>query len=215
MLQFFYTLDYQDGPKMPEGSTHNLAIHASVYRIAEKYEIMPLKDLAKQKFEKMIKGHWKDPSLPTAIQVIHNTTPSSDRGLRDILTRSIKGHVKELLVKPDFAGIIKSYGDFAIDLINAAFNAEGNKTQEYKLTRLVDHGYTCDNCGRECLVQCTHCARIWTDTEGLGTTMRDQRIYHRRKRGESMARNVMACCRACRHDDFLRCIQCGTMLTLL
>lgn len=118
MLEFFYTLDYQDGPKILEGSTHNLVTHASVYGIAEKYEITPLKVLAKQKFENMIKGQWDDPSLPDAIEIIYNTTHNTDRGLRTILTTSIKGQNKKLLQKPQFADVVRSCGDFAVDLMN-------------------------------------------------------------------------------------------------
>ena len=165
MLEFFYTLDYQDGPKIPEGSTYNLATHASVYGIAEKYEIMPLKDLAKQKFETMIKEQWNDPSLPDAIEIIYNTTHNADRGLRTILTTSIKGQIKKLLPKPQFADVVRSCGDFAVDLMNAvcSVNVDSPPT---KLLEHVAQGKNCWKCGTSYLIKCCECSKYWLDTEG-------------------------------------------------
>jgi speckle-type POZ protein len=46
-----------------------------------------LKDLAAQKLESAIKEFWDADEFMRTVQTIYNTTPPTDRGLRDLVVR--------------------------------------------------------------------------------------------------------------------------------
>ncbi|KAH8698146.1 BTB/POZ protein [Phaeosphaeriaceae sp. PMI808] len=109
MLQFFYTIDY----------AYDTALHAKVYAIAENYDIKPLKDLARVKFEKAADRDWDSPYFPTTISFVYTSTPPSDRGLRDIVIKRSKDHLNALLDSPEFGCMIEGNGVFGRDLVKA------------------------------------------------------------------------------------------------
>src|SRR2546421_4414865 len=107
MIDFLYTRDYSDEPSEEEASeirskqqntltnvdddlrglSHHSAttsqlINISVYQIADKYDLGGLKVLAKSKFMSRSSDTWKD-GLVSVLGMIYQTTPASDRGLRD------------------------------------------------------------------------------------------------------------------------------------
>lgn len=109
MLQFCYTTDY----------TYDTALHAKVYAIAEKYNIKPLKDLARTKFETAADRDWDSPYFPTTIDFVYTSTPPNDRGLRDIVVKLSRDHLKSLLYRPGFESMMEDNGDFGKDLVKA------------------------------------------------------------------------------------------------
>ncbi|KAL8920631.1 MAG: hypothetical protein Q9208_006113 [Pyrenodesmia sp. 3 TL-2023] len=64
-----------------------------VYALAEKYDIQPLKDLAKEKFELRSATPWEDDDLVAVTELVHNVTPATDRGLRDLTVRHCSEHI--------------------------------------------------------------------------------------------------------------------------
>ena len=113
MFQFLYTSEYgesthatvmhenRDGPSddLPtEADEYEcFASHVRVYAIADKYDIVDLKSLAKSKLQSLISGRWPIPFFPALIQGILNSTPPKDTGLRDIIIPICAEHVTELL----------------------------------------------------------------------------------------------------------------------
>ncbi|PGG98662.1 hypothetical protein AJ80_09499 [Polytolypa hystricis UAMH7299] len=103
MIDYLYTLDYDDGSTAPEerppqedpGTLNQMAspswLNAQVYAIGEKYGIRGLKDIARKK------------TLHSArFLSVYESTNSNDRGLRDVVTK----------VACQNAGILKSQQDF-------------------------------------------------------------------------------------------------------
>ena len=124
MLEYLYTIDYKDdhdvsNPFNPRTMESSLVVNANVYAIAEKYDVRALKSLAEQKFAEALETQWNSDSLPVAVEIVYTTTPSSDRGLRDCITRLIERHRNDLLKKKGFLQAVGANGDFAIDVVKA------------------------------------------------------------------------------------------------
>ncbi|KAI9765219.1 MAG: hypothetical protein M1840_007711 [Geoglossum simile] len=81
-----------------------------VYAIADKYGIIELKQLAKRRFERWAGQNWSHKDFPVIVREVFKSTPSSDRGLRDIVCRVSADNVKELVEKKQ-AEYLKEIGD--------------------------------------------------------------------------------------------------------
>ena len=89
-----------------------LVCNASLYSMGEKYGINGLKGIASEKSAVVFKQRewsvpWNSPNisigaLGTAIKRIYDTTPESDKGLRDQVLGYAKLHLKGLLTREDF-----------------------------------------------------------------------------------------------------------------
>lgn len=92
----------------------------TVYALAEKYDIQDLKDLAKEKFRGRSASHlWRYSDLFDALEVIYSNTPSSDRGLRDIISKlcANTNDEEDLLEKPRFRELMSKDGSMALDVL--------------------------------------------------------------------------------------------------
>lgn len=136
MLQFIYTGDYSD-LSSDDPDTPILAsamVNVEIYAIAEKYDIRTLKELAKKKFESSVdfsNANMSDVSI--IIEFVYRTTPSSDRGLRDIIAPYLTSLKTELRASDDFMDLIKNKldGDFAIDVIEAWVSSKASQGSTY------------------------------------------------------------------------------------
>lgn len=118
MLRFLYASDYPDNA---EGSDQ-LLVNAKVYALADKYQIGPLKDLAKEKFSAALKSGWDIVNFPEVIEAVYRTTLASDRALRDCLAPFMKKHIEELRKHKGFMGLVSDRladGEFADGFIDA------------------------------------------------------------------------------------------------
>jgi len=125
MLQFCYTYDYQiivdDKALASDVVVDPMLVNARIYFVADKYDIGPLKDLAKKKFEEVVKEQWRLESFPTVIKAIYENTLPSD-SLRVCLVSVVKRHKKELRESIAFMEVVRSGGDFAADVFDAWTN---------------------------------------------------------------------------------------------
>ena len=118
MLRYLYTSDYRDDAN----GDRPLLVNAKMYSIGDKYSIEALKELAEYKFSDALDAGWDIVSFPEVIDTVYNTTPASDRGLRDRLTPVLLEHKEELHEHEGFNSLITGKladGDFAMDVINA------------------------------------------------------------------------------------------------
>ncbi|KAI4112896.1 MAG: hypothetical protein LQ338_008258 [Usnochroma carphineum] len=97
--------------------------NALVYALAEKYDIQDLKVIAKDKF-----GHrsafsflWDIDNVISVLEVVYNTTPTIDRGLRDIAAQIGSQHIDassgKALDKPRFQELVSKDGALALDIL--------------------------------------------------------------------------------------------------
>lgn len=68
----------------PTANSRILEVNATVYALAEKYECPDLKTMAIKKFGYAAKEMIIDREVLETIRIVYDSTPSSDRGLRDI-----------------------------------------------------------------------------------------------------------------------------------
>lgn len=130
MIDFLYTLDYDDRPsssvvaeeaKQQQACTSDqassLLVNAKVYIIADKYGLEALKWFACTKYTKVLTNTWNSPFFPeSACHVLENTM-ESDRPLRDVIVRVASEHAKDLLDRDDFVDMLKNHGDVAADIL--------------------------------------------------------------------------------------------------
>jgi len=117
MIDYLYRLDYDGKATKTYGC---LRLNALVYAMAEKYEILPLKELAKQKTaEAMERGNWGMEAFVEALDTVWTTTPQSDRGLRDQCIPFFLKHKHIIRSDKIFVEIVRNNGDLAVDIVQA------------------------------------------------------------------------------------------------
>lgn len=131
MLRFMYSFDYSN-----IYGTSTMAFDAQVYQIADKYDIPGLKAHSKDKFGAAITTGWSMDDFPLAVTVVYESTPSADRGLRDLVVETSQENIDKLLEHDDFCALIRKTPDFTADLIPFLCG---------KLSRTT-HRYECPSC---------------------------------------------------------------------
>jgi hypothetical protein len=69
-----------------------LSIHADMYALGDKYQVVGLQHLAASKFRACLAEHWNSPDFITAVQIAYTSTPDSNRMLRDVVVQGFKDH---------------------------------------------------------------------------------------------------------------------------
>lgn len=114
-----------------------------VYAIAEKYHIPELKELAKTKFLSQANRLMSADSLmlsdtfPEVITTVYKSTPESDRGLRNIVSRICVKHVRTLIEKEAFKDVIRKIGDFGVDVLYGALKYDDGLLEQAQAEKIV------------------------------------------------------------------------------
>ncbi|RYP78958.1 hypothetical protein DL770_006798 [Monosporascus sp. CRB-9-2] len=136
MLRFMYHFDYNN---IHGAST--MVFNAQVYSLADKYIIPTLKDQAREKFRTAISTGWAMDDFPLAIAEVYNSTPESDRGLRDPTVEIARTNINKLRGNELFRDALKEIPTFAAEMvISVSENMKGQTTQKTQKT------YECPNC---------------------------------------------------------------------
>ena len=109
-----------------------------MYGMGDKYGILGLKGVASEKFAATLKlpewhAEWTCSevsvgSLATAIRCIYDSTPESDKGLRDQILKYAKLHLKRLLTLEDFKAVLAEVPEFSYQLL--VQEAEGRQSED-------------------------------------------------------------------------------------
>jgi hypothetical protein len=144
MISYLYTFDYKDEQhpdtededsnsvstdKKTETTTEEhqtmsdhgedqpaLVSSVRVYAIADKYDIQPLKELAKERFCNWAEDNWDHENFSDIVRELFESTPNSDRGLRDFVIRIVATHADLLSQKDKFRQVIEDFGDLGLGL---------------------------------------------------------------------------------------------------
>ena len=127
MISFFYSGKYDEG-KAPPAAVKNLhplwgpvlMANTLVYSLADKYDVDPLKALAKSKIEKIDFAAWDCKEFPDIIETVFDSTPDSDHGLRDIMARICSDHVDEVLTSETWKEVLENNGAIGIAILKSA-----------------------------------------------------------------------------------------------
>jgi len=101
-----------------------------VYAIAEKYGIAELKEMAKAKFQGRARSLLSAKEFPEIIRELYRSTPSSDRGLRDIVSRVCAPQGSTIVGNPDLNATIVEIGEFGLDLLREVLKYENRRVEE-------------------------------------------------------------------------------------
>lgn len=93
-----------------------LTVNTQMYALADKYEIIGLKALAKTKFEQAVLQHWFSRAFAHAAELAFSSTHPSDRGLRDVVVSAINQH-RELVNYEEWQNLLDSGNGVAWTLV--------------------------------------------------------------------------------------------------
>ena len=93
-----------------------LLLHAKLYEVADKYDILELKELVITKFTLVCSEHWSSELFAPAAYHVFSTTPESDKGLRDVVTRTIADNMS-ILGSPAVGALLNEFNGFAVSLL--------------------------------------------------------------------------------------------------
>ncbi|KAF2846716.1 hypothetical protein T440DRAFT_482319 [Plenodomus tracheiphilus IPT5] len=105
-------------PELDIEKSH-LITHAKVYAIAEKYGIVGLKALSRQKFADQMDAHLSSPDFPEACQEAYESTYHTDRGLRDVIVQAFRAN-PDLSLRPEVSMIVRETPGLAWELYQMA-----------------------------------------------------------------------------------------------
>lgn len=146
MIEYLYILDYTlkaqseclhiisddwtpiDTNRLRKLLSHQLVHNASLYGMGEKYGIQGLKGIVSEKFAAILQrpvyvidgekvSMTDTKALGKAIKCIYDTTPESDKGLRDQVLRCVKRRLKLLLSMEEFKAVLAEVPDFSYQLL--------------------------------------------------------------------------------------------------
>ncbi|MCJ1310450.1 hypothetical protein MMC25_004114 [Agyrium rufum] len=94
----------------------HLSVHAHMYALGDRYGIAGLKAVAASHFEECLHEHWNSDSFSPAIHIVWQTTPESDRELRDQVVDTIRQHMR-VLDRPDMEAPMRELKGLAYEVL--------------------------------------------------------------------------------------------------
>ncbi|KZM22844.1 uncharacterized protein EKO05_0001087 [Ascochyta rabiei] len=98
-----------------DGAGH-LLVFAKMYEMADKYDVAGLKDLCVEKYKRACLKFWDDPKFAQSAYHVYCTTPSRDKGLRNIVCKTLSDHMS-LLEKPEIEDLMTEFNGLAFGLL--------------------------------------------------------------------------------------------------
>ncbi|KAL8829305.1 MAG: hypothetical protein Q9170_006226 [Blastenia crenularia] len=89
-----------------------------VYALAEKYNVQPLKALTKERFRASSLGVWEKADILEVLKEVYETTPSTDRGLRESMLDVCQRYIDQLTVFPAFRQMLRDNALLALDIVD-------------------------------------------------------------------------------------------------
>jgi hypothetical protein len=87
-----------------------------MYEIADKYDVVGLKDLVIEKFHRACQHFWDSDMFSVAAHHIFSTTPEHDIGLRDIVSATISAHMG-LIKKLEVKALLTEFNGLALGIL--------------------------------------------------------------------------------------------------
>ncbi|GKU15375.1 unnamed protein product [Fusarium langsethiae] len=158
MLHFMYYFHYTN-----VSGVSAMVFDAQVYQIADKYSVHALKRHAKNKFGTAVEAGWTMDDFPVAINVVYTTTPSNDRGLRDLTVETSHINLDELTSRAGFCETLRTTPDFAADLVPFVCDRSSRDVGTYKCPK-CNGIFKFDNPGSSARY-CPRCGRKFSGWE--------------------------------------------------
>ncbi|TGO43140.1 hypothetical protein BHYA_0003g00940 [Botrytis hyacinthi] len=116
---FARSATYGQSSENIELQAKDLIKHAKVYIMAEKYDIQPLKRLARQRYSFVACNYWNSCCFVQSIELIFDGTPDISQGddLRKAVLEVASRYMKQLLAREDFAQMCQERGDIGFAIL--------------------------------------------------------------------------------------------------
>ncbi len=101
-----------------------------VYAIADKYDIPPLKELARQRFGNWAKTNWLHEDFCNVAREVFDSTPANDRGLRGVVIQIVALHANDLTQKPEFCSLIEEIGDLGLGILRQVLKQDSEEVSD-------------------------------------------------------------------------------------
>ncbi|KAH4006823.1 hypothetical protein HBH70_201060 [Parastagonospora nodorum] len=98
------------------GPPEQFLIHAKMYEIADKYDVVGLKDLVLEKFKRACVSFWDHDIFSIAAHYAFSTTMENDKGLRDIVSKTISEHM-DLIQKAEIQTLMTEFNGLALGIL--------------------------------------------------------------------------------------------------
>ena len=92
-------------------------MNAQVYALTDKYDVQGLEKFSSKKFKNSLATTWSSKVFSKVVQVVYETTPSTDQGLRSIVMETARKQGSCLMNCAEFKVLLKSASDFTIALL--------------------------------------------------------------------------------------------------
>jgi hypothetical protein len=103
-------------PQTTDTDASQLLLSAKMYEIGDKYDVVGLKQLALAKFSLACAKCWESQEFAPAAHYAFSTTPESDKGLRDIVTKTIADHMK-IIKSPAAEALLNEFNGLAMGVL--------------------------------------------------------------------------------------------------
>jgi hypothetical protein len=136
----------------PTGEDGPLLLNAKLYIMADRYDVQPLKVLAKTKYEQVIGNGWNHPGFAASLKILYDETLETDRLMKDIAIKTAGQNAKVLVDRGEFANLLKSNGEIAFDILKSSMGVSmedcpwGGVEHASWVSR-QGSGYYCSSCG--------------------------------------------------------------------
>ena len=90
-----------------------------MYEIADKYNVDGLKELVKENFDHACQYFWDDAQFAISARHAFSSTLESDKGLRDIICKTIVNHMRQLVDKPEIEALLTEFNGLAYGLLKS------------------------------------------------------------------------------------------------
>ena len=98
------------------GDADQMLTHSKMYEIADKYDVSGLKQLCIEKYTRACNKFWDDAKFAESAYHAFSTTPTRDKGLRNIVCKTISQHMT-LLKKPEVEDLMNEFNGLAFGLL--------------------------------------------------------------------------------------------------
>lgn len=102
----------------PAGHATQLQLHAQMYELGDKYEVLGLKDLVRGKFLRSCAKYWNNDLFAPAAHYAFSTTPEDDLGLRKAISSVISQHMT-ILNKPAVEALLAEFNGLALGFLKS------------------------------------------------------------------------------------------------
>ncbi|KAI4115510.1 MAG: hypothetical protein LQ345_003900 [Seirophora villosa] len=129
LVKYLYTLNYSDGSQAPTEiqirENKPLNLNYKMFLAGSLYNMPNLMDLAYTKFGDAVQYCWNKENLEDLIEMLYDESwCEAESDLRRLLTPLCIGHYQELRARPAFTTVLRSYPDFAVDLLDYQYTPE-------------------------------------------------------------------------------------------